>query len=316
MRTLLIFILTIPYVALSQSTLEKSKNLLQNKNQQEAAKLLKTISKSDKDFAEAQFYLGRIAFDQKKLDDAADYFEMATESDKKKSEYFQWLGDTYGSIARNANVVRQGFLAPKMKTAWETAIALDSKNINARLSLIEYYTQAPSVMGGSFDKAKEVARQIIKLNPAQGYRAQGNIYLREKNATEAEKSYVEMVKADETLIPALGNFYLTNNQYDKAFKLLEDAVRKNPADMGSVYQIGKTSALSGKQLDRGEQCLRQYLAYQPKPNEPSHAGAQMRLAQILEKRGNKAEAKKMYETALKQDNSLKEAKEGLDRVSK
>jgi tetratricopeptide (TPR) repeat protein len=86
--------------------------------------------------------------------------------------------------------------------------------------------------------------------------------------------------------------------------------------MGSVYQYGKTSALSGKQLDGGEQCLRQYLNYQPKANEPSHAGAEMRLAQILEKRGNKPEAKKMYEAAIKKDNSLKEAKEGLVRVSK
>jgi Flp pilus assembly protein TadD len=62
--------------------------------------------------------------------------------------------------------------------------------------------------------------------------------------------------------------------------------------------------------------LRKYLKYTPKPNEPSHGGANMRLGQILEKKGNKAEAKKLYETALKMDSNLKEAKEGLERVSK
>lgn len=316
MRFLLILILAVPLICKSQSALEKGKILLQNKKYQEATKILSEIDDSEKDYAAAQFILGRVAFEQKEFDDAAEYFEEATEADKKNAEYFQWLGDTYGTIARDANIVRQGFLAPKMKTAWESAIALNPKNINARLSLIEYYTQAPSVMGGSFDKAKEVANQIIKLNAAQGHRAMGNIFMREKNVPAAEKSYLEMIKADETLIPALGNFYLTQKQYDKAFKLLEDAVKKNPDDMGSIYQIGKTSALSGKQLERGEQCLRQYLTYQPKNNEPSHAGAQMRLAQILEKGGNKPEAKKMYEAALKKDNSLQEAKEGLERVSK
>jgi tetratricopeptide (TPR) repeat protein len=316
MRFILILFLAIPLISTSQSPLEKGKNLFQNKKYQEAAKILSGIDDSERDYAAAQYYLGRVAFDQKEFDDAAEYFEEATETDKKNAEYFQWLGDTYGTIARDANIVRQGFLAPKMKSAWESAIALDPKNINARLSLIEYYTQAPSVMGGSFDKAKEVARQITKLNAAQGHRSMGNIFLREKNSTAAEKSYLEMVQADEAFSPVLGNFYLTQNQYDKAFKLFEDAVKKNPADMGSVYQIGKPSALSGKQLDRGEQCLRQYLTYQPKSNEPSHAGAQMRLAQILEKRGNKPEAKKMYEAAIKKDNSLKEAKEGLERVSK
>jgi hypothetical protein len=42
----------------------------------------------------------------------------------------------------------------------------------------------------------------------------------------------------------------------------------------------------------------------------------MRLAQIKEKKGNKPEAKKYFETALKQDPNLKEAKEGLERCSK
>ena len=42
----------------------------------------------------------------------------------------------------------------------------------------------------------------------------------------------------------------------------------------------------------------------------------MRLAQIKEKKGQKAEAKKLFETALKEDGTLKEAKEGLERLSK
>lgn len=77
----------------------------------------------------------------------------------------KWLStipvkDTDGTIAGQANILRQGMLAPKMKAAWEKAIALDSKNLGARLSLIQFYTQAPSLMGGSMDKAKEMARQI------------------------------------------------------------------------------------------------------------------------------------------------------------
>ena len=78
----------------------------------------------------------------------------------------------------------------------------------------------------------------------------------------------------------------------------------------------KIDNLNKQKLDRGEECLKKYLTHTPAQNEPSHAGANMRLAQIKEKRGNKAEAKKLFETALKMDGSLKEAKEGLERVSK
>jgi tetratricopeptide (TPR) repeat protein len=171
-------------------------------------------------------------------------------------------------------------------------------------------------MGGSFEKAKEVANQIMKLNPPNGHRQMGKIYEREKNIQAAEKEYIAMVKADVTYTSTLANFYLNQKQYDKALSIFDEGMKKNPDDMISIYQFGRTSAISGQQLDKGEQCLRKYLTYTPKENEPSYAGANMRLAQIYEKRGNKVEAKKLFEAALKQDNTLKEAKEGLERVSK
>lgn len=302
--------------AQGQSIVERARKLYEEKKFAEAEKLLARIDNDDKDYAAAQYYLGRIAFDQKDYDDAADYFEEATDSNDKVADYFNWLGNTYGTIAQDANVIRQGFLAPKMKNAWEKAIALDPKNLDARFSLISYYTQAPSIMGGSLEKAKEMARQVIALSPAPGHRSVGNILVKEQKIAEAEKEYLEMVKADANFTPVLANFYMNQKKFDNAFAMIDEALKKNPQDMGSVYQLGKTSALSGSRLDQGEECLKKYLGYTPKPNEPSHAGANMRLAQIYEKKGNKAQAKKMYETALALDGTLKEAKEGLLRTSK
>lgn len=316
MRTILLAMLLVPCVVFGQTTLEKAKTLYENRKYEEVKTLLKGIEEDNKDFADAQYYLGRTAFDQKEYDEATDYFDEAIETKDNVADYYNWLGNTYGTIAQDANPIRQGMLAPKMKNAWEKAIELDAKNVEARASLIQYYTQAPGFMGGSFDKAKEVARQIIVLNPARGHREMGNVLVREKNFVEAEKEYLEMVRIDPSTTAGLATYYMNQKQFDKAFSLFEEAVKKNPQDMGSMYQIGKTSALSGQKLDRGEECLKKYLTYSPKQSEPSHAGANMRLAQIYEKRGKKDEAKKLYETALKLDDNLKEAKEGLQRTSK
>ena len=129
--------------------------------------------------------------------------------------------------------------------------------------------------------------------------------------------FLEMVKADIRYTPNLASYYAGQKQYDKAFALFEDAIQKNPENYPAIYQFGKTSALSGQRLDRGEEYLKKYLTnYSPKQNEPSLAGAKMRLAQIKEKKGQKAEAKKLFEDALKEDRNLKEAKEGLERLSK
>lgn len=303
-------------VVYAQSRMEQAKTLYEQGKLEQVKKLLNTVGEKETDFAAARYYLGRVAFDEKKYDDASDYFEEAVEANDKVADYHNWLGNTYGTIAQNSNVIKQGMLAPKMKKAWENAIALDSKNLDARTSLIQYYLQAPGFMGGSVEKAKEVAGQIIKIKPAEGHRQMGNVYLHEKKTAEAEKEFVEMSKADPTYVSALANFYFGQKQYDKAFGLFEEAIKKNPDDYLALYQYGKTSAVSGQKLDRGEECLKKYLTYIPKQNEPSHAGANMRLAQIKEKKGSKAEAKKLFETALKMDGSLKEAKEGLERLSK
>lgn len=311
-----LFFLLLSFSVLGQSAVDKGKILYEAKKYDEAEKILKGISEKSVDYPAAQYYLGRLSFDKKEYDDAAEYFETATDKDPRQADYFNWLGNTYGTIAQNANMFKQGMLAPKMKKAWETAIALDPKNLDARTSLIQYYLQAPGFMGGSIDKAKEVAKQIIALNPAEGHRQLGSVYLSEKKTVEAEKEFQEAMKLNADYGYVLANFYINQKHYEKAFTLFDEVLKQNPDDYTSIYQVGKTAALSGQRLDRGEECLKKYLAHTPTQNEPSHAGAYMRLAQIKEKRGNKIEAKKLFEAALKLDGNLKEAKEGLDRTSK
>ena len=316
MKYLIALLIFISSGSVAQVKIDQAKRLFEEKKYAEAEKLLLPIEDGDRDFAAARYYLGRIAFSRKEYDDAADFFEEATEANDKVADYFSWLGNTYGTIAGDANPIRQGLLAPKMKSAWEKAIALDSKNLDARTSLIQYYLQAPGIMGGSVEKAKEVAKQILILKPAEGHLQIGNIYMHEKKTMEAEKEFILMAKSDPAYVSALANFYTSQKQYDKAFQLFEEAIQKNASDFLAIYQYGRTSALSGQRLEKGEAYLNKYLTHTPEKNEPSHAGANMRLAQIYEKKGNKKEAKRLYEASLKADNTLREAKEGLERVTK
>ncbi len=307
----------LPRFLSAQSAIQEGKELFEKRSYREAIPFFKSVVEESTDYAMARYYLGRIAFEQKEYGDAVDFFEEATEAKGgQRAEYYTWLGDTYGTIAQDANVIRQGMLAPKMKTAWEKAIALDDKNINARMSLISFYMQAPGFMGGSMEKAKEMARQIGAINPVQGHRSMGNILVQEKKFPEAETEYIDMVRLEPRLIPVLGNFYLNGKMFDKAFALFEGELKKKPDDPLTIYQLGKTSAISGQRLNEGEQWILKYLTYTPKQNEPSHAGANMRLGQIYEKKGQKTDAKTRYETALRLDAKMQEAKDGLSRVSK
>ncbi|MBI1769238.1 MAG: tetratricopeptide repeat protein [Bacteroidetes bacterium] len=243
-----------------QSSIDKGKVLYESKKYPEAEKVFKAVPEKTTDYAAAQYYLGRIAFDKKEYDDAADYFEKAKELNPKNAEYFNWLGDTYATIGKDANIFKQMSVGPKALRAWEKATQLDAKNINARVSLVGAYMQAPAFMGGGTSKANKMAVE--------------------------------------------------------AFPLLDEELKKTPDHHLYLYWYGKSSAITGLNLDRGEECMMKYLNYTPKDDEPPIAGAYMRLGQIREKKGNKAEAKKNYETAVKLDKSLDQAKEGLERTSK
>jgi tetratricopeptide (TPR) repeat protein len=316
MKPLIALITLICGFANGQSTIEKASALLKEKKYAEAKKLLSPIQKADKSFADARYYLGRIAYAEDKLDDAEEFFEEAIGVNSKVAEYHFWLGNTWGRMAQDANMIKQGMLAPKIKVEFEKTVELDPTNTSAYHGLIGFYSQAPGFMGGSMEKAYECADKIKKLKFAEGCRAKANLYVGEKKIEDAEKEWKAAVKADESYFAGLILFYTNQKKFNSAFTALDESLKKNPDNMSVAYQYGRTSAISGERLQQGEDFLKKYLSYKPKETEPSHAGANMRLGQILEKKGNKTEAKKFFQSAVQQDPNLKEAKEGLERVSR
>ena len=187
--------------------------------------------------------------EERKNDRAAEYFESATKLDPKNSTYYLWLGRAYGREAQDANVLRQPGLAKKTRSAWERAIELDPDNLDARSDLIQYYVQAPGFLGGSTSKAIEQAEEIRKRNALRGYLELGGLYEREKKFADAEKAYVgaSKEKSDRHVGEyRLGVFYQNTGAYDKAFELFEAMIAANPLEVGALFQIGKTGALSGQ----------------------------------------------------------------------
>ena len=65
------------------------------------------------------------------------------------------------------------------------------------------------------------------------------------------------------------------------------AVKLDPNYMPGWFQIGHMAALSGTNLQRGEEALQKYLAYTPKQDEPQHYRAYFWLGGIYEKQGKK-----------------------------
>ena len=76
-----------------------------------------------------------------------------------------------------------------VKSAFEKAISLNPKHIEARWALIELYLQLPGIVGGSERKANRYAEELYKISPVDGYLARGKIAEYFYRYKEAEKHY-------------------------------------------------------------------------------------------------------------------------------
>jgi tetratricopeptide (TPR) repeat protein len=118
--------------------------------------------------AAVAFTQGVEALHAQRYEQAVSLFEDATRLDAQNAEYHLWLGRAYGYRARQVNESEQFFLARKVRKHLEKAVELNPDQVDARLDLLDYYLQAPSLLGGGVDKAKVQAEEIVKRDPQQG----------------------------------------------------------------------------------------------------------------------------------------------------
>ena len=265
------------------------------------------------------FSLGKAAMQRGDAETAVGFFEKAVAQQPNNAQYHYWLGAAYGTQAQDANVFSQARLAGKTKAEFERAVALDPNLMDARMGLIDYYTIAPAIMGGSQEKAIQQANEIRKRDVILGHRAMARIYLRDKKTDLARNEWLTAVKETPNSGKAhtsLAGFYLNVDKNNAAaWTEAETATKVDPTYMPGWFRLGQVAASSGTNLARGEEVLKKYLTYKPEEGEPSLGDAHYSLGMIYEKQGRKAEAKASYQTAQKFFPKSKPIAEALKRVS-
>ncbi len=266
---------------------------------------------------EQLFAAGKQALMQNDAEKAAELLEQAVALKPDVSEYHFWLGRAYGTLAQEASFFRQPSLAGKTRNEFERAVELDPNNRNARFALIDYYLIAPSLMGGSEEKAIRQANEIKKRDALDGHRAFARIYSRHKKPDLARKEYVDAVR-EQPLSPKahylLGSVYMGEKKWREAAAELETTIKLDPGYMPAYFRVGQLAVLTADGYARGEESLKRYLASKPAEDEPPLARAWYWLGQIYDKQGRSAEAKQCYTTSLKLNRAQKDVSEALQRL--
>jgi tetratricopeptide (TPR) repeat protein len=304
---------TVRAAAQSGST-ARGVSLFQTADYPAARRELEQVLRRTPDDATALFYLGRIALQEDRSSEAVDWLEKAVKVDDK-AEYHVYLGSALGDEAQRASKFRQPFLARRVKSEFERAVALDPRSVEARYGLIQVYGLLPGFMGGDMEKAHEEVTALAAISPYHANLAAGFLAQREKNFTVAEQSYEKAIAAAPDSAGAyfaLGQLYQRQEKWTEALAAFDRRLARAPHDTSALFQIGRNAALSGLALERGEQSLKRWLAAPPKATRTSTmAGAHHRLGQIYEKQGRRDAARAEYEEAVRINPRNEDAKKSL-----
>lgn len=283
-----------------------------------AIKSLQAVTAQSYAAAEAFFWLGRSYYELRDYDNAVVHTEKAVALDPGNSVYHQWLGRAYGG---KADRERSFFLAKKVKKELVEAVRLNPSNIEARLDLEDYCMNAPWIVGGSHDEAREQAEAIASIDPLEGHVARGKFAMEAmKRPDLAEKEFQQIVAAKanrvEPYLEAIA-FYEKEHKLPEMETAIQAAEQARSNDPRVAYFQGVQWVLAGVQPLRAEEYLKSYLASTPERSDwPSHAAAREWLGRLYESQGKTAEAVEQYRAALQIEPGRKEVVGRLEKLEK
>jgi len=298
------------------------------------------------------YLLAEVKMSFKDFDGALPLAQHAVDLDGKNSNYHLKLGQVFGEMAARASIFSAGSLAVKFRKEVEIAIQLDSTNLDALDSLMQFKFQAPGLMGGNKDEARALAEKITHLNASEGYLAHAKLAELEKNPAQVEAYFLKAVQANPNnygALTAVAKFYSQppHAKYDEAMKDAQRALLLDPKQIGAYWILARVFALQerwgdleqslaiaeknvpddlrpfyeaaqallevGKEFPRAEAYAKKYLSQEPEGEEPDNAEGHRLLGLLFEREGRSAEARAEIQTALRLRPKFKAAKDDLRR---
>jgi len=266
---------------LTSAPLQAARSQFDSGNYAAAVKTLSTAIRENPQDAALHFWLARSYYETRDYDKAVASAETAVHLAPENAEYNRWLGRAYGGKAEQS---QSFFLARKVKQAFEAAVRLAPRSIEARRDLMQYCVEAPWIVGGDKDKARQQIEAISKLDPVEGRLARG-AYLRvEKQWKAAEAEYTGVLAQHPSRIDPYmeaADFFANRNDSTNLDRTLEAAASVEAHDPRLEYYRGISLILRQTQLSTAQQLLKAYLANVPERSDyPSHHSATEWLRRI------------------------------------
>ncbi|MBG6109959.1 tetratricopeptide (TPR) repeat protein [Flavobacterium sp. CG_9.10] len=209
----------------SQTNFDKAEKLFKENKFEQAQAVFETVLKTNPSDLKTIEYLGDIAGRNKSWDKTIIYYKKLVQLKPSEANYHYKYGGALGMKAKESNKFKALGMIDEVKGAFEKAIVLNPKHIEARWALIELYIQLPGIVGGSQSKAIKYSNELFRLSPVDGYLSKGHIDEYFKRYAVAEQQYKKGIAVGNSKVgyQMLANLYKNKmKEPEKAKSILEE----------------------------------------------------------------------------------------------
>jgi Flp pilus assembly protein TadD len=214
---------------------------------------------------------------------ATESLEKALALEPANPRLLNWLGRTYGRRAETSNPFTAPGYASKARQMFEKSVALDPSNKEATGDLLDFYLDAPGLLGGGADKAEALTRIIARVDPAEGHYAQGVIAERRKEYDAAEEQFrraAELAPREVGRFLALAKYLAKRGRIDESEAMFDRAARLAPNDPRLLFDHASVYVHEQRNLDQAREMLQRYLRSPLTPDDPPREQAEALLKKI------------------------------------
>jgi len=302
-RTLLVLggisLMALPCASRAADLPSATHALLQG-NADNAVAQLKQILASDSSNGQAHLLLCRAYYAQSMASAAVSECTAALRTLANDSSAQDWAGRAYGMQAESAGPIAGLRLAFKVRNAFEAAVRINPLNGDAVNDLSEYYIDAPSIVGGGFEKAALLADRSQPQLPQNAHRMRAMAAEKQKDFGTAEREFraAAAVANQPNAWADLGAFYSRRSQPEKAVEALRRAIALDRAHDAALVDAATTLTEINREPRLAERALRDYLGSQSKSDAAPAFKVHVQLAKLLRNEGNADDAKIELEHSL------------------
>ncbi len=265
MKSTLVLLLCLSFVGLNAADLAEARRLMESRKVPEARPLIEAYLKEKPEDAEALILLGQCQLQMMQSEPALATLEKAVELAPKNVEAHAALGMALlGEAGRKSSIS----YARKGKKELEKALEIDPKHVASLENLVGFYDNAPWIVGGDKDKAKDLVKRLKEIAPTRGFLVDVGMQAKAK-------------------------------EFDQAFRQCDERLAATPNDYPALYELGRIAGMASKRQQDGVKALQACLTLPVPAGSPGHAGVNFRLGVLHKQLGNKDQAEACFNEALR-----------------